>query len=452
MKSSATFVLALLLMRATLAAEEPRDPRLKEVMKVRQEISLLNLLNGLYLSDEQLGRLIGLAQRADVIEESYAKRFADGADGHLAAVQALRDGLYTPTGPSPDVKERASSGQKVIDAARDRMAEELGGVEEEAKGVLSEGQLAIVETFKPCLLPPKSLSDPVAVGQVSTTEREEAVLDVVRRMPVFLYHHRRATMARMIVERGEREKGKMPDDVREGMIRTLAGRLDAARAMSEVDFGLKKAGLAKEFKLFDDKVTYHQGHRRELGKVSRFLLNGEAAAVMAKYRDAMRSAPARTEAQELTQADPKEQQAKRREMLLRRFGRGVHAIFEERKSGGKLQDMEARGIQEEFKSLREGAADAKTFASLEKLADRLNALGVTKASLEPARARVQYLFVAKRLPNFLNPNAAKPGLETDFTGLQAMMKKADEAESQDRVKEAKAALDRLAECLKGFRD
>ena len=451
MKRSAAFVVALLVARAASAAEEPRDPRLKEVMKVRQEISLLNLLNGLYLSDEQLGRLIGLARRAESIEESYTKRFAEGADGHLADVKALRDGLYAPTGASPEVKERAGSSQKAAEALRDKMAEELGGGEEEAKGALSEGQLAIIETFKPCLLPPKSLSDPVAVGQASTTEREEAVLDVVRRMPASLYNQRRGIMARMIVERGEREKGKMPDDVRQGMMRTLAAKLDAARAMSEVDFGLKKGELAKEFKLFDDEVTYHSGHRRELGKVSRFLLNGEAAAVMAKYRDAARSAPARTEARELTQVDPKEQQAKRREMLLRRFGRGVHELFQERKSGGKLQGMEVRRFQEEFKSIREGAADAKAFAALEKLADRLNALGVTEASLEAARARAQYLFVAKRLPNFLRPNPGRPG-DADFTGLQAMMKNAEEAEAKGRVKEAKTALDRLAESLKGFKD
>jgi len=45
--------------------------------------------------------------------------------------------------------------------------DKIAKLEEEVEGILSSAQFSIVEDFKPCLILPKSLQDPLRVGQAN---------------------------------------------------------------------------------------------------------------------------------------------------------------------------------------------------------------------------------------------------------------------------------------------
>jgi len=82
--------------------QDPRDtPEIVELRQLRSEISLLNLLNGLYLSTDQLDQLIALAERAGQVHDAHVRQYAAGSAGYVKDLAALREALYSPTGTTP---------------------------------------------------------------------------------------------------------------------------------------------------------------------------------------------------------------------------------------------------------------------------------------------------------------------------------------------------------------
>ena len=295
MRATTMMVLAIVVVcgvGASVSAQpffEPdgRHPGVEKMKDVRDEISVLNLLNGLYLSGDQVDSLLGLAERAAKIHDEFRSGVEAESSRCNATLSSLRDALYAPGG---SIREQQRDARLVVKRVehepKGEMMEELGAIEDEARTVLSDAQVAIIDDFKPCLVPPKKLSDPVAVGQASTTERQDRILRRVRRMGERRYANERESIAERIVRQGEREKGKMPEDVRRGMVAAYVKKLDHARGLSDVDFELTARDLAESFRLFDDDKTYAHGRTRRVGKISRFLLNARGADVLARWRAA----------------------------------------------------------------------------------------------------------------------------------------------------------------------
>jgi len=458
-----TLLMSVAMCRALPLLEEgeAEDPSISETRRLKAEISLLNLLNGLYLSNDQLDKLIALGDRAEAVERRALKDFVADSAPYLSGLKSLRDSLYTPTGSAPELKKAAQEAEvKHVMGPRDVMAEESGRLEEEARGVLSEAQVAVVEGFKPCLIPPKTLSDPVAVGQLTTTDKEEAALDVMRRMPEDLYQKRRQEVVRIVLDRGEREKGKMPADVRRGMEGTLLKKLDEARSLSDADFGLKKKDYAKEFQLFDETVVYHHGHKRELGKIHRFLLSGGAARTLRRYKDAVAKAPARTQGEAPVGEDPADQKAKARRGAMMRFGGATMQAIKEYMDSGKLAKSEAQRLRQELKALKESNDQDKQYAGVSRIAARLASLGVTPKLVDGAYGRLAYLCHKKCLPPgpLLRPKGAskkgRPAKQgsADITGLGAMVAQARDYEDSGSLPLAYRTLSQVASYLERFKE
>lgn len=434
------------------------DPGLEKIRELRWEISLLNLLNGLYLSDDQLGELIALADKAESTKRSFRKRASSRAGAYTRDLLTLKEALYTPTGPGKDVKQAALRKEVEIELRpKAEAAEKLGKLEDRARGVLTEGQNATIAGFKPCLIPPKSLADPVAVGQAVTTEKEEAALDVVRRMPKELYAKRRKKIVRAMVAQGEKEKGKMPADVRGGMERTLLKKLDSVRAMSEVDFGLKQHELGRSFLLFDDDVTYRKGRMRQLGKISKWLLNADAAQVMRRYRRSMADAPARTRLDAELNASPAKRHDRIEQMLAKRYGRVAMALFHERFEMGRLGDQDSRRMRQDMMRIREIESPSKRFAAIDRVVRRLNTLYITESSVNSMYLKVAYLCHQKRLRGVVHPRRGKarrprPRKQLDVTGLSELVKKAEGLHEDERFRDAYRVLNQVATYVKAFKD
>ena len=462
MKAKTMLVLAFCavgaLGRSAPAADMPLiDPeereKVAETIRLKAEISLLNLLNGLYLSPDQLDKLIELADRAVEMHRGYATGLATEPEAYVRQLDALREALYTATGPSEDVKRRAVELEVKVDLGpKRRMADELGRLEDEARRVLNDGQVAIIEGFQPCLIPPRTLADPVAVGQASTTEREEITLDVIRRMPQSLYAQRRETIADTIVRRGEREKGQVPEDVRQGMVKTYLGKMDELRGLDEVDFDLKKKDLAEDFQLFDDDVTYRKGHTRELGQISRYLLNSSALDVMKRWREARVHDEAETELSDVGDSAHADWKTKLYARLLAGYERMALALVRERMRIGKLDRTDGHNAQEALADARRIPDLEKRFAAIDSIIGKLNAIAVTKASVDAMSLKVACLSYQKRVPGVVQPRRGRARPFDDVTGLGEMVQQADQDAARGRITQAYSTLARVAEYLKQFKD
>jgi hypothetical protein len=126
------------------------------------------------------------------------------------------------------------------------MSKEMG---KKVAAILTDNQKEVVGSFSCCLVPPKSLSDPVRVGQADVAEWQVEMLEKSRKCPDRLWPvaKKRALneleKGAVIADPGITEEKKKKERKRVGDL------LDKARALSDVDFEMEKEELASQIKV-----------------------------------------------------------------------------------------------------------------------------------------------------------------------------------------------------------
>ncbi len=168
-----------------------REELSTRVQELRDEISNWNLINGLHLSEEAI---------ADIV--------------------AIPDG-------------------------------EPATMERELEQVLTSGQEEVVRDFKPCLIPPKSLGDPVRVGQANNPTGALRWLERARRAP--------RSFLDEVIDEGlafeARHLGPLSPDQHEARRQKLREIALEAAAMDDFTFELDKAGLAERVQRQDRELA-----------------------------------------------------------------------------------------------------------------------------------------------------------------------------------------------------
>ena len=423
---------------------------LEEIRELHQEISLLNLLNGLYLSESQVNRLLVLAEEGAAVRRQQQRNVVGNQGELVPKLSALRDALYYPEGVAKEVSNAASHANAMVEKkAQAAMREELGRLEERTRMVLADSQIAIIEEFSPCLIPPKNLRDPVAVGQASTTDRELRALQVIRKMPESVYRERKTPVAQKVIARGEREKGVVPDDVRDGMVATYVAKMDSMREMSDVDFELHKEKLAKEFKLFDDDVTYRHG-MRNTGKITRYFLNDLAVRVLTRWRAMHEYDHEQTElpvglssADHTSEHEKVEKVTKGMDPDLTNHYLGIAGrLVRERMQAGKVTNAGGRRYRKRLDRARTKTPQEQYTVALE-IADKLNERMINGTSVDSMMVRVALLGQQKGLSD-----AARRG--NDLTGTGALVQQAREDRKAGDFKAAYKKLTKAVAVLEAF--
>lgn len=126
------------------------------------------------------------------------------------------------------------------------MSEDMG---KKVAAVLTDNQKEVVGKFSCCLVPPKSLSDPVRVGQADVAEWQVEMLEKARKCPDRLWPvAKKRTL-------DELEKGAvaadpgMTEEKKKNERKRVGDLLDKARALSDVDFEMEKEELASQVKV-----------------------------------------------------------------------------------------------------------------------------------------------------------------------------------------------------------
>jgi hypothetical protein len=124
-----------------------------------------------------------------------------------------------------------------------------GDMGKKVAAILTDNQKEVVGKFSCCLVPPKSLSDPVRVGQADVAEWQVEMLEKARKCPDRLWPMaRKRTLDELekgavIADPGMTEEKKKKERKRVGDL------LDKARALSDVDFEMEKEELASQIKV-----------------------------------------------------------------------------------------------------------------------------------------------------------------------------------------------------------
>ena len=269
--------------RAAWSAPRP----VAELEEIREEISLLNLLRGLYLSRDQVQKISDLARQAQAMRDSAAGPFLNEKERILKTFSGLRDSLYLAPGAEKEAQEQAQKLDHEMKEAMGAVQDRISRMEEEVDGILTDAQACIVDDFKPCLVPPKDLRNPVRVGQANETPGALGkAADLIWAAPDGLWKTRGNKILETMALRLEEESGAMSGTMKADVRRRIGEIAARIRKTSDVDYAVKRGDLAKEFLLIDPGKALKQGHKK-LGKNGRWLLSETAARILPRWLETM---------------------------------------------------------------------------------------------------------------------------------------------------------------------
>ncbi|MGM0599047.1 MAG: hypothetical protein ACQETH_04435 [Candidatus Rifleibacteriota bacterium] len=257
------------------------DPYIDRMGQVIEEVSIVNLLRGLYLTREQADNIYRLTIRAQKVRQQALEEVK--ALNMVEKYEALREALFNALPEAPptmreEVVEYDEKAHNIVGNALDKIA----SMEEEIQRALTPGQQDIFWEFVPCIVPEVDFENPIRAGQAAASTRLMPALELIRNTPKATWEKHGQAFVDHVLKITEQEAGKMTDDVREDLRRRLVKQCWKIRKMSEPDYLINKEKLAEDLLLVNREHTFRSSHRKT-GKIARFFLSPAAYRVYPRW-------------------------------------------------------------------------------------------------------------------------------------------------------------------------
>ncbi len=237
--------------------------------ELQRDIVLLNLVNGLYLTTDQTETLIQVIENADEIKKDYQNEINRWQSDFLEVLEEIKDVLLRGEELSENLKKQYHEMKKIQFQIEDTFGEQLIELESEVTHLLTPNQLTVIDQYKPCTIPPAQGK----IGQSVETAAESIVhlLEKIHMMPDTRYEFAKDMLTDSQIERVERHVGFQNDDDKEVYRKTILEIFEEARDLSDQDFIVQKAELARSLLPKDSQIR--KLRKNELGRVGHFLLD-----------------------------------------------------------------------------------------------------------------------------------------------------------------------------------
>ncbi len=241
----------------------------EKLNQLHREIILLNLVNGLYLSTDQMKEIIARAEEAQQVRDDYQKEMEQKKSEIERVLEKVRNTLLRGQEIPDDFKRKVHKIEEIQHQLQDDMGEKLINLESKIKKSLTKNQLVVINTYKPCIIPPAQGK----IGQSVETAAKGVVraLSRIRQMPRDRYDLMKDMFVDFQVDNFERHVGFKTSAEKEQYRQEILGIFEKVRKMSDKEFLLQKGELAKQFIPEKSKIIRHR--KNELGRVGRFLLD-----------------------------------------------------------------------------------------------------------------------------------------------------------------------------------
>ncbi|MBI3924607.1 MAG: hypothetical protein HY319_03630 [Armatimonadetes bacterium] len=239
--SSLFALLALMVLGGVGGEPEPAqaapDP-LIEFFLMAQEVQSINLVQGLYLSEEQAAQLEELARRQCESRARLERRLGQQRGQLHELLGEMRSELLEKQQVTPATRQRHDEVMARLAGPLSEHKTVTAELVAEARKILNENQLELVARYNPCLVPPDP-SQESRVGQSSGSEVERGLRDI-RQMPGWMY-----PMAKRKFLGDLRTKLTAFHGAEEAQrrIQAIEHTMDRARSLSDEEFAQQKAEL-----------------------------------------------------------------------------------------------------------------------------------------------------------------------------------------------------------------
>jgi hypothetical protein len=260
------------------AVAAPRGAERSDFERVTAEIRVLNIVNQLNLTREQLDRILPIV-REDAAERAELERRHDAAEPALvAAARQLRAELNDGFNSTPETEQAWGRVHGPLLEMAERYAQRHQQRVAAAAQALTPNQMALLAQYKPCVVPIKDYKDPARIGQAVASSAVEKALERVREMPERMFQRTRERRQQMMAER--LHKYYKPEEI-PAKVQEFEQAAIQVRAMSEVEFQAKRSEIAERL-----APPEHIAAGRELGgRVGAFLVSPAALPILEHKRE-----------------------------------------------------------------------------------------------------------------------------------------------------------------------
>lgn len=241
----------------------------EKLHQLNHDIVLLNLVNGLHLTSEQMEMIIDKIVEA----ESSRNQFWEAIDQHNReferVLKDLREALMAEGEITQELKRRVHMMKEVQHRLEDERGAKLAALEDEIRGILNENQLITIDTYKPCTIPPAQGK----IGQSVETAADGIArqLSRIRRIPNDRYELVKDMLVDRHIERIERFHGFEDPDETEKVRQQMLDAFEQARTLSDQEFLVQKGAIART--LIPEEVKIRKMRKNQLTRVGMFMLD-----------------------------------------------------------------------------------------------------------------------------------------------------------------------------------
>jgi hypothetical protein len=251
----------------------------EQTEQYRKNISLLNLVNGLYLTNNQIETMVPVLKDLKELQKDYQGKYNSLLPDLKKEYAALYNEVLANKGITKETEKSAGGIHKQELDLKDEYMDKLSGLEEKINGILTENQLCIIDDFKPCLIPPKNLKDPARVGQAKGDASGVVNhFDNIRKIPERRFETAKKKFIEGYIDKYEKKIEVLSPEKKNEEIQRVDNILNEVRSLKPVDYEMKKEGLAQQLLL--DKEKKNAKKKYELGKAGKFLLNTELLPIL----------------------------------------------------------------------------------------------------------------------------------------------------------------------------
>lgn len=247
---------------------------LERVEELQREIRVLNLINGLDLTKEQMNMILSSAEEVRKLREQFKSTALSRQEEMGILLEEIRGYLGAKNEIPASTAQRFRQLKREIREAQVEMKDRIEQLAKDIEEHLESHQLYQVEQFIPCIIPPKG---EVRIGQADDHSGITRSLERIRRIPARLYRLRKEEIFRRTFEGLKLHATPDAEISEEEARRHVLNLYDEARHLDEAEFEIQKEKLAEELIL---PFKPDRPPARLDRKIAAFLLSPEVITIL----------------------------------------------------------------------------------------------------------------------------------------------------------------------------
>jgi len=254
--------------------ENPSKKNFGRAEELKQEIRLLNLVNGLDLTSEQMERILKDAQETKKAREEFEMALLSSEKEMERVLQEIKNYLEENKEIPSQTIQNYHRLDREMRLARLSMTERIESLAQGLEKSLKTHQRFQLERFIPCIIPPRGES---RIGQAGDAKSQVRNLERIRGIPSFAYEKRKEQILEKTLENIKLHAPRGMEIDEEEMRRKVEEIYDRARDLEEADFEIQKEELVKDLSSFLKLPTLSNN---VVKKIEVFLLSSEIIPIL----------------------------------------------------------------------------------------------------------------------------------------------------------------------------